>query len=117
MEFETWRDCYLFLLNYGKFSCLNCKYGGHNLDLDVENSEFAYSHNFCIEHIAMVDFAFQFVCEKWTDKDGNTVKGREDECAFDLPDEVIDAITDERNGKWTFEEIERLVNEYEEVVE
>ena len=116
VQFKTWRDTYLFLLNYGKFSCLNCKYGGHNLDLDVENSEFAYSHNFCTEHIAMIDFAFQFVCEKWTDEDGNTVKGRENECVFNLSDSIIETLVDE-DKKWTFEEIKELVNEYEEVVE
>ena len=116
VQFKTWRDTYLFLLNYGKFSCLNCKYGGHNLDLDVENSEFAYSHNFCTEHIAMIDFAFQFVCGKWTDKDGNTVEGREDECAFDLPQKVLDVLIDE-DKRWTFEEIEELVNEHKETIE
>lgn len=114
VEFKSWRDTYLFLLKYGKFSCLNCKYGGHNLDLNANNSDFEYSHKFCTEWIAMVDFAFQFVCEKWTDEDGNTVKGREDECAFNLPDKVIEKISD---GKWSFEEIEELVNEYEEVTE
>lgn len=109
--FKSWRDTYLFMLNYGKFSCLNCKHGGHNLDLDAENSEFAYSHNFCSEHIAMIDFAFQFVCDKWTDKEDNTIDGREDECIFNLPDSVIDIITSD-DRKWTFEEIKELVEKH-----
>ena len=114
VEFKSWRDTYLFLLNYGKFSCLNCKYGGHNLDLDAENSEFAYSHNFCVEHLGMVDFAFQFVCAKWVGENGETLDM--DECAFDLPDEVIDKI---RVGKWSFEEIRDLIEEsnHEEIKE
>ena len=116
VQFKTWRDTYLFLLNYGKFSCLNCKYGGHNLDLDADNGDYAYSHHFCTEHIAMIDFKFQFVCEKWTDDKGNTVKGKEDECVFNLPEEVLNTIID-NDKRWTFEEIERLVDEYEEVVE
>ena len=110
VEFKSWRDTYLFLLNYGKFSCLNCKYGGHNWDLTADNSEFAYSHHFCVEWVAMIDFAFQFVCEKWIDDEGNTVEGKEDECAFNLPQEVLDVIVKD-DKKWTFEEIEELVNE------
>lgn len=109
VKFKTWRDTYLFLLHYGNFSCLNCKYCGHNLNLNADNSDYEYSHHFCSEWVSMVDFNFQFVCEKWTDNEGNTLKGREEECAFDLPDEVIDKLTS-TDKLWSFEEIEELLN-------
>ena len=109
VEFVSWRDTYLFLLNYGRFSCLNCKYGGHNLDLTADNSEFAYSHHFCSKWVSMVDFSFQFLCEKWTDDKGNTVDGKENECAFNLSQTVLDVLVNE-DKKWTFEEIKELVD-------
>lgn len=116
VEFKSWRDTYLFLLNYGTFSCLNCKYCGHNLDLSADNSEFAYSHHFCSEWVSMVDFNFQFVCEKWTDTNGNNLQGREDECVFNLSDEVIKKLSS-MDKKWSFEEIEELIYECEETIE
>lgn len=110
VEFKTWKDTYLFILNYGRFSCLNCKHCDHNMDLSVDHSDFEYSHHFCTEWAAMVDFGFQFVCEKWSDDEGNTVDGKEDECAFNLPQNVLDALVNE-DKKWTFEEIRELMGE------
>ena len=117
VQFKSWRDAYLFLLNYGNFSCLNCKYGGHNLDLDVEHSDVEYTHHFCSKTISMVRFDFQFVCGQWvSDKDGSMITDYDmDDCAFDLADEVIKEIS---NGeKWSFEEIKELVNEHGKVTE
>ena len=111
VKFKSWRDTYLFILNYGKFSCLNCTHGGHNLDLNEEHSDFNYSHHFCKEWIAMVDFSFQFVCDRWADKDGNTLDGRKGECAFNLPSEVIEAIQD--GNEWSYEAIRDLVKTYD----
>lgn len=109
VEFKSWKDTYMFLLKYGKFSCLNCKKGGHNLDLTADNSEFTYSHLFCNEWVSMVDFAFQFVCERWTDGETSMDDVDKSECPFDLSDEVLEVLSDPNNGKWTIEEVDRLV--------
>lgn len=116
VRFKSWRDSYLFLKEYGSFTCLQCVGCNHNLDMSKEHSDYEYSHFFCTKQVAMVDFYFQFSCRKWENENGDTISDEDmDKCIFNIPLEVIDAITDDKNGEWSFEEIKELINEYEEV--
>ena len=112
VKFKSWRDSYLFLKEYGSFTCLQCKNCNHNLDTSKEHSDFEYSHFFCTEQIAIVDFSFQFTCMEWENEDGETInESNKDECIFNLPVEVIEQL-ESKNKKWTIEEIRGLVGGY-----
>ena len=112
VKFESWKDAYLFMREYGNFTCLNCKFGGtHNLDTESEHSDSYYAQLFCTEWVAMVRLDFQFVCEKWKHQDsGETLEGNLDCDTWNIPSSVAEEI-DKDGKKWTFEEIEVLVNE------
>ena len=113
VQFKSWRDAYIFLKKYGNFTCLNCKHSSHNLDTDIEHTDSEYVHLFCTEWISMVRLDFQFVCSKWKHQDtGKELKDLGEHCySWNLSDSVIDTIEDEKNGKWSIEEIEALINE------
>lgn len=112
VKFHSWRDAYLFLLNHANFSCLNCKYGGHNLDLSVDHTDSEYVHLFCTEAIAMVRLDYSFVCSKWVHEDNDkTALGTVDCYSWDLPDEVIEII-EKNDKKWSIDELEELIHEY-----
>lgn len=116
VKFTSWRDCYLFLEEYGSFTCLQCIGCNHNLDTSNEHSETEYAQFFCTKTISMVRLDFQFVCPEWENEDGVTLTDKDmSKCAFDLPDKVVEIIEDE--NEWSFEEIKRLVDEYEETIE
>ena len=100
VKFKSWRDSYLFLKEYGSFTCLQCKGCNHNLDMSVEHSDSEYARFFCTKTISMVRLDFQFVCPEWENENG---------------DKITDE--DEKNGEWSIDEIRELVNEYEEVTE
>lgn len=114
VNFKSWRDAYLFLKNYGNFTCLNCKSSSHNLDVEIEHSDSEYAMLFCSKTISMVRLDFQFCCREWEhEKTGETLKDLlEKGCdySWDLSDEVIDKIED--GNLWSFEEIEEVVKEY-----
>lgn len=118
VQFKSWRDAYLFLKKYGNFTCLNCRYSKHNLDTNVEHTDMEYTHHFCIKTVSMVSFEYMFVCREWEHQDnGKHLEDYGEHCySWDLSENVIDTIEDDRNGKWSFEEIEELVNE-EKVIE
>ena len=112
VEFKTWRDSYLFLKEYGSFTCLQCTGCNHNLDTSVEHSDFEYSHFFCTKQVAIVDFYFQFTCREWENENGDKITDDDmDKCMFNIPLEVIDKLEGKR---WTFEEIKELIDEYKE---
>lgn len=117
VEFKSWRDSYLFLKNYGNFTCLNCKHSNHNLDTNVEHTDSEYVHLFCTEWISMVRLDFQFVCSRWKDREnGKGLKDYGEGCdMWNLSDGVLNIIEDKRNGKWSIEEIEELINEEETI--
>ena len=117
VQFKSWRDAYIFLMKYGNFTCLNCKHSNHNLDTDLEHTDSEYVHLFCTEWISMVRLDFQFCCSKWKHQDtGKELKDYGEHCySWNLSDSVIDTIEDEKNGKWSIEEIEELIYEEESI--
>ena len=117
VQFKTWKDSYLFLKEFGSFTCLQCTGCKHNLDTTKEHSDYEYSHFFCIKQVAMVDFGFQFTCREWENEDGDTIKDSDmDKCIFNIPMSVIEEL-DVPDKRWTIEEIRSIVNEHEEVSE
>ena len=116
VRFKSWKDSYLFLKEFGLFTCLQCTGCNHNLDTSMEHSDFEYSHFFCSKQIAMVDFYFQFTCREWENEDGKKITEDDmDKCIFKIPSEVIENLDD--NKEYTIEDIRGLVNGYEEVSE
>ena len=117
VKVRSWRDAYLFLQKYGNFTCLNCKYSSHNLDTTMDHSDVEYALHFCSKTISMVSFEYMFVCKEWEHKDtGEHLEDLGEHCySWNLSDSVIDTIEDEKNGKWSIEEIEALINEEESI--
>lgn len=116
VKFKEWRDSYLFLKEYGSFTCLQCVGCNHNLDMNIEHSDNEYARFFCTKTISMVRLDFQFVCPEWENKNGETLTDDYmNKCAFNLPNEVIELL--ENDKEWTIEEIRSIVNEHEEVSE
>ena len=113
VQFKSWRDAYLFLKEYGNFTCLNCRHSNHNLDTAIEHTDSEYVHLFCTEWISMVRLDFQFCCSKWEHKEtGKSLDDYGEDCyIWNIPSSVIDAIEDEKNGQWTIQEIEELIDE------
>ena len=111
MECESWRDFYIFLKYYCKFSCLNCFYGGARLDLSEEHSDNEYARLFCTENISMVRLDFQTICSKWQHHTSRKqLKDFVGEDRFDFSDEVAD-ILDNTDKKWTIKEIRSLIED------
>lgn len=116
MRFKSWRDYYLFIREYVKFSCLNCRYCGDKLDVDEEHTDGDYARHFCTFNIAMVRFDFQTLCTEWESPDGHKLP-YDDERNF-LFDEELDKMFDEDDGKlWSIDEIREVIKDYEEVKE
>ena len=111
MQFKSWRDYYIFLRDYVKFSCLNCKYTGKLLDTDEEHTDGEYARHFCTYNIAIVRFDFQTLCSNWINEDTYEELPEIDERNF-LFDEKYDAVFEERPYKrWSIEEIREVLNE------
>ena len=111
VQFKSWRDAYLYMKEYGNFTCLNCQYGRANLDTGDGHSDTHYARMFCREWVAMVHLEKQFVCEKWKHRrTGETLNGNLDCDMWNIPEEVAEII-DEDGTKWSFEEIRGLVDE------
>ena len=109
VAFKGWRDAYLFMKEYGNFTCLNCDYGGHsNLDTESEHSDGYYARLFCSNWMSMVRLDYQFICEKWK-KGDDTLDGKMECDTWNIPSKVADII-DSSDKKWTFEEIKELVD-------
>ena len=111
MEFKSWRDYYIFIKDYAKYSCLNCEYSGHELDLSEHQSDTAYSHHFCAYWMAMRRWDMQmFVCRHWKHKDtGKQLSEHDgDEEVFTIPASVMEKLH-ETDKKWSIEEIKELL--------
>ena len=113
VQFKTWRDSYLFLKEFGNFTCLNCKHSNHNLDTDVEHTDMEYASLFCTEHISMVRLDFQFCCDKWEHQDtGEKLTDFDENCrVIKLSDEAIDFL-DDKSKEWSIEEIREVYDEF-----
>ena len=118
VRFKSWRDTYLFLKNYGNFTCLNCKYGKHNLDLSIEHSDMDYASLFCRKTISMVRLDFQFCCDKWEDNEtGEVITDFDGNCdVWKIPNDLLEILDDE-SKEWSIEEIEGVLKDYEGSVE
>lgn len=110
--FESWKDNYIFLRDYGNATCLNCHYGGATYTDDSEtHTDSEYAHLFCIESISMVRLDLMMVCAKWRHQDtGKSIEDIQEEQFWNLPSQVIDRL-DEDDKKWTINEIKELINE------
>ena len=93
MNFKSWKDAYEFLKEFATCSCLNCQYSSKS-DPEKENSEFGYSHVFCVESISMVDLAMMTVCKSWKSEDGKTLEDFAEEKQWKLTDDEIDLLED-----------------------
>ena len=110
VEFQSWRDFYIFLRDYCNFSCLNCYYGGSDVDLNKEHTDSEYAHVFCKESISMVRLDLMSLCVNWHDKDtGKSLKEFGDARLFDLTDGQLDALNN-RTEKWSIDEVRALIN-------
>ena len=101
VRFKSWDDCYLFMRDYGKFTCLNCDHSGANLDAIEQRI-------FCSEWIAMVELQFQFVCDKWSQGDEVITDENMDCPMWDLSEDILKTL-EETDKEWTIEEIKELV--------
>lgn len=112
VQFESWKDNYIFLRDYGNCTCLNCHYGGATYTDDSEtHTDSEYAHLFCIESISMVRLDLMMVCAKWRHQDtGKSIEDIMEEEFWNLPSQVIDRL-DEDDKKWTIDEIRSLINE------
>lgn len=113
VEFKSWRDAYLFLKNYGNFTCLNCEHSSHNLDTDSEHTDSEYIHLFCMEWVSMVRLDFQFCCSKWKhEENGKVLEDYGEDCyLWSISEDIIDSL--ENGKKWSIEEIEEEIAKQE----
>ena len=111
VQFASWKDSYLFLKEFGSFTCLQCSGCNHNLDTSVEHTDGEYARFFCIETISMVRLDYMFTCSYWKGKDGKTIDESDmDKCIFNLSADVLEKL-DVEDKKWTIEEIRQLVED------
>ena len=108
MKFKSWRDYYIFVKDFAKYSCLNCRHCGKHLNLDEEHSDTAYSNHFCIHWVAMVRWDLQgFVCSHWESSDGDKLP--DDDTLFNLGEHILKKL-EKGNRKWSIEEIKELIS-------
>ena len=84
VKFNDWKDFVWFVSNYRNFSCLNCAYGGKQ----VEPSQFL----FCIRTISMVDFRFFCLCAEWKSENGKSLEDYKDCPMWNLSDSIIEKL-------------------------
>lgn len=109
VAFKTWRDAYIFIRDYSNFSCLNCKYGGANIDTTQEHPDSTYVYLFCKNAIAMVRLDFITVCNEWTNNQDKTLKDYpEDTPLYNLPEDVME-ILEKEDDHITIEYVESLI--------
>lgn len=113
VRFKTWRDSYLFLKEYGNFTCLNCKYSTHNLDTSINHTDMDYASLFCTKTISMVRLDLQFCCDKWEhEQTGDKLKDMDMDCmVWKVPYELLD-VFDDKSKEWTIEEINEVCDEF-----
>lgn len=110
MKFKSWKDQYKFIEEYATASCIDCFYGG---EIKESEDDGDYKRLFCTRHIAMVEFAFQFLCTEWEDKESRKDLNQsfdEDTGLFKISDELLQEL-DDNNIEWTFDEIKERINE------
>ena len=108
MKFKSWKDQYLFTKEYATASCISCFYGG---EIEESDDDGMYKRKFCMRHIAMIEFAFQFICAEWEDKDTRKDLNQsfdEDTGLFKISDELLHKLDDD-SIEWTFEEIKERI--------
>ena len=116
MKFISWRDYYIFLRDYVNYSCLNCQYGGNNLNIDEEHSDIDYATVFCKFNISMVRFDFQTLCIEWEDNEGHTLPV-EDGWNYKFSEKVLEVFESDDSKGWTIEDIREVIENHEEVKE
>lgn len=109
MQFKSWRDYYLFVKEFAKYSCLNCEYGGDD-EVGDDESDVVYSNHFCKYWVAMVRWDLQgFICQHWkSDIDGKGLPDDKDEEMFTLNEHIFKKLQ-KGNRKWSIEEIKELL--------
>lgn len=113
VQFKTWRDYYIFIKDYCNFSCLNCYYGGVNVDLSKDHTDSEYAYLFCRESINMVRLDMMSLCGKWRHEDtGKSLEEYGDTPIFNLTDEQINTLNN-RIEKWTISEVKELYDDKE----
>ena len=113
MNFKTWRDFYLFVREYAKYSCCNCKHssaGTVDVD-DPSNKDTAYARHFCSHFVAMVRWDLSpVVCKHWESKDGDKLP--KDDNLLTLSEDVLKILEEDEDKKWTFKEVVEVANEH-----
>ena len=112
MKFRSWKDYYLFLMKYCKYSCLNCKYGGARVDLNEKHSDIEYARLFCTYSVSMVRFEFHTLCTNYVNDMNFKGLPKGEVWLFSFP-EKLGEIFDDDAKEWSIEEIEEAIKEYE----
>ena len=107
VEFKTWRDAYLFLKRYNKYTCLQCKYYNEELDDNKEYSDAEYVRFFCPNQVSMVRLDFQQSCREWENENGKKLTDIED-TLYTFSDKVADILS-EITDRVSIEEVEEII--------
>ena len=107
MKFKSWKDFYLFVREFAKYSCLNCKYGSSKkLEFESDN-DIGYCNHFCAYWVAMVRWDLQpFVCKHWESNDG--VELPEDDELLTLSEHILKKL-EKGNRKWSIDDVKELL--------
>jgi hypothetical protein len=106
MKFKSWKDYYIFIRDYAKYSCLNCSYCGNHVDTDEYNSDVAYTHHFCAYYMAMKRWDIDtFVCPQWKSVDGEPADL--EDVLFTIDEHTMRKF--EKNRLWTIDEIREVL--------
>ena len=107
MKFKSWRDYYLFVKEFAKYSCINCKYSSADkIDTSIEHSDSEYAQHFCIHYVAMVRWDLQgFLCQNWESSDGETLPNEVE--LFTLSEHILKKL-EKGNKEWSIEEVRKL---------
>lgn len=108
MKFKSWRDYYLFIKEFAKYSCINCKHSSADIiDTSVEHSDGDYARHFCAYHMAMVRWDLQgFLCSHWSSIDDESLPN--DDVLFTIDEHILKKL-EKGNRKWSIEEIKELL--------
>ena len=107
MNFKSWKDYYLFVKEFVKYSCLNCRYGTSNGVEPISSKDIAFASHFCTYYVAMVRWDLQgFICQNWESYDGETLP--DDDELFTIDEHILKKL-EKGNKKWSIEEIRELL--------
>lgn len=109
VEFKTWKDAYLFLKRYNKYTCLQCKYYNIELDDDKEYSDVEYVRFFCSNQMSMVRLDFQQCCDRWENENGLKLINFED-TLYTFNEEITNILS-QTTEKLSIKDVEKIIQQ------